>query len=293
MTKIIRKDNENLPKILKKWAPILEKTFGENLNDNLRKEVSLYCEKISMESTMSSPDHGKPFRKDIPLQPESQGDVINLLPSSIRVLSKINLDDKNIFTMEGPRADVLNNDGEVETICVGCVERKVNINFDDLNIRLNDPYFNISSLPEPFYDLIIEDLVNYINSQLKYYDTIAIYRVIDSISLINEKGVSGSILLRSRILFLDRNDETPPMYIVDTDENGCVTSCKKSENLSDDFVKATTDDGKSYWVDQSGEEDKIVNNIFSEKEVNDMIDLYEKNINILQSSITILKNSIV
>lgn len=283
MTKIIRKDNENLPRVLKKWAPVLEKSFGENLNDNLRKEVSLYCEKISMESTMSSPDVGKPFRKDIPLQPESQDDVINLLPSSIRVLSKINLDDKNIFTMEGPRADVLNNDGEVETICVGCVERRVKVNFDDL--------LDFEKLLEPFYDLIIEDLIDYINSQLKYYDTIAIYKVIDSISLIKEHS---ELLLRSRILFLDRNDETSPiMYIVDTDENGSVISCKKSENLSDDFIKATTDNGKSYWVDQSGEEDKIMNNIFSEKEVNDMINLYKSNMNILQSNITILNNSII
>lgn len=292
MTKIIREENENLPKILKKWAPVLEKSFGENLNDDLRKEVSLYCEKISMESSMSTvggagmgPVTTTPISVPSPGQPD-------LLPSSIRVLSKTNLDGKNIFTMEGPRADVLNSDGESEMIAVGCVERRININFDDLDMRLTDP--NISFLPESFYDLIIEDLVNYINSQLKYYDTIAIYRVIDSISLIKENGFSnGSILLRSRILFLDRNDEISPMYIVDTDENGFVTSCEKSDNLSDNFVKATTDDGKSYWVDQSGEEDKIVNNIFSEKEVNDMIDLYEKNINILQSSITILKNSIV
>lgn len=290
MTKIIRKDNENLPRVLKNWAPILEKSFGENLNDNLRKEVSLYCEKISMESTMSSPDPGSSFRKDIPLQPErlsEQGDVIKLLPSSIRVLSKINLDDKNIFTMEGPRADVLNNDGEVETIYVGCVERRVKVNFDDL--------LDFEKLPEPeelepVKDLIIEDLIDYINSQLKYYDTIAIYKVIDSIMLIKEHS---EVLLRSRILFLDRNDETSPMYIVDTDENGSVISCKKSENLSDDFIKATTDNGKSYWVDQSGEEDKIMNNIFSEKEVNDMINLYKSNMNILQSNITILNNSII
>jgi hypothetical protein len=175
MIKIGKIDNIDYLEALKKWSPIIEK-YTSNLS-YMKDKFSVMCEILSL----------VPIQEHISL-------ISSLMPKpfiaeSLNLASKLDLKDKNVQITYSPTFlyfdELVWQNGMVESYQV--------------RVKLDSDVPNQDDLYE---NLLIGEAVKLINSKLENYKSIVIYRLIESISDIED--VDGRYkILRFRVGFFD------------------------------------------------------------------------------------------
>lgn len=170
---------------VKKWSPIIEKYTSNLLY--MKDTFSVICEMLSLNFSYERPWPVKEMSQDSNL-------VSDLVPKpfiaeSLRLASKLDLKDKNVQVTYSPTFlyfDELSwKNGKVESYQV--------------RVKLDSDFPNEDDLHE---NLLIDEAVKLINSKLENYKSIVIYRLIESIS--NIEDIDGKYkILRFRVGFFD------------------------------------------------------------------------------------------
>jgi hypothetical protein len=140
---------------VKKWCTVLDDLRVSN-DEKIRKIISDYAEYHSEIENINKIKY-----------PELQN---NLLSSSLKVLSKLNLVNKNVIIKE-----------DIPTI--------------ELATKIRDDVDNDNSI-----DMLIQDLINTLNKELETKDNLYITTVVNSVSIIEETDTPPYLLLTSRCL---------------------------------------------------------------------------------------------
>ena len=138
---------------IKKWWPVLE-SLGVPNDEKVRKIIADYAEY-----------HLEIENKNKIVYPELQN---NLLPSSLKVLSKLNLLNKNVIIKE-------------------------NIPTIEISTKIRDDRDNNKGI-----EILIDELINELNRHLKTKNNLYITTVVNGISIIEETDTPPYLLLTSR-----------------------------------------------------------------------------------------------
>ncbi len=158
--------NEILKKleILKKWSPILDILKIED--EGVRMFAAEYAENYSIKETFPI-SRVKPLYDEMNY-PESKVDADNigqnLLPLSIKIISMLNLKDKNLFRVESPE---------------GITDIVISEDLEDINEYTLEKVNVIESS-------LIKKLASYLNKELETKDNLYIYNLASSILSIKE-----------------------------------------------------------------------------------------------------------
>jgi hypothetical protein len=162
--------------VLRKWKPICE-----ILNVTDEKLINFMCEYAEYHMLLEN----VAFTTTGPMGPikeistPNMSDIFkNLLPISLKVLSKLNLKNKNVMILDNQPTMKFNytlKSGDVD------VAEKINL--------------EIIAMVE---DILIQKLVDYLNKELETKDNLYITMLVNSVSLISEKTMLPTMILSTR-----------------------------------------------------------------------------------------------
>jgi hypothetical protein len=200
-------------RIIRKWKPIFD---ALNVTDeNIKGFMAEYAEKHSRmenwnrvygekeiipekkERLITHPDidpYGEENWDDTPINngrspsgfhlgPDPAADVAqNLLPISMKILSKLNLEGKNLVVEDNPRS--------VEEYQVACSVSRNQI--EDVRAMLG------IDVVQKIENMLVEEMIQMINRRLEDKNNFHVYIMAESISLISEATWAPRMILKSR-----------------------------------------------------------------------------------------------
>jgi len=185
---VIKQTEIDPTKTTQKWKPILEKV---NVPENLIQTVAMYCESHSLIEAANV--HYMPIPGIFDTGSSQQDHTNNtLLPESLRILSKLNLTDKNVQITSSPTFHYIDANNTFRTGSVGSVEVSM------------DYVENIQS--EEIKHQLMDEMAATINKQLEDYNSIVLYLLVTRISSVSEKNGTPKIILTSRFSLFDPKD---------------------------------------------------------------------------------------
>lgn len=262
MIKVNANLNWDQGKVLQTWEPILEKL---NLPEELRQFAANYAHVHTLNESAS---HS--FSQSSAASPSS-------LPLALSILSKLDLQGKNVQLTTGPNFEYIDDVTEK----VGFGETKtfmVNVAIARTDTQLNP------SLAE---ELLVKKMVDAINFNLKRYDTLVIYMMADSVSIISEATLAPKIYLKCRLGFYDRNQSPEQFYQVSNDKD--FYSVMRIELEGDSYIKTHDSDGNSYMLDK---EDNTFVQAISETDVLRLAEELDARAETLKSSASNIRRAI-
>jgi len=163
-------EQKSLEQMFKKWSPILDAL--KVTDDKIKKIMVEYAEYCL------SPEYYQKYENDI---------AQNLLPVSLKILSQLNIKDKNV---------VLKEDHKIGFEDMPTKSFSISINTDELISMKESVGFGGA---EKMESVVIQELVNYINKELETKENLYISNLVQSISIISTDIYSPRIILISKI----------------------------------------------------------------------------------------------
>ena len=163
-------EKKSLEQMLKKWNPILEAL--KVTDDKIKKIIVEYAEYCQ------SDGYYKKIENDI---------MQNLLPVSLKVLSQLNIKDKNVILKEDDKFGFEDMPTKSFSISINkseLVSIKEGIGFEGA---------------EKMESVVIQELVDYINKELETKENLYISNLVQSISIISTDIYPPRITLISKI----------------------------------------------------------------------------------------------
>lgn len=246
-------------KILDTWRPVLEKA---GVREDLMQFAANYAHQhILIEQATS-------------LTPDKEP---SMLPLAIKILSMLNLSNKNVQLTPGPNYEYIddvtekNGFGETHTFAVS------------VNMLASS-----QMSPQLAEELLVKKLTDMINFNLRKFDTIVIYCLAASISIISEATLAPKMYLKCRIKFWDRNLVVEDLYQVSND--GEFYSIMRLEGSDQkNYINVKDDNGNSYLLDP---DEGCYIKAISETDVMALADELDNKAETLKNSASILRRAI-
>lgn len=276
MKSINTKIDLNIKKVTEKWKPIIDNIFGDpNYDDNNIIEICKYCEYDSINRINRSKQNLiDNVRYDNMVNIDDLMDM-NKLSVSIKMLSKLNMDGKILLSTPSPIFDYIDMDEVGPTLVNG---NRIDTHFYFIDIPEGFEELSESNIEGYLTHSIIEKLCSKINQQLKYYDTLVIYSMLDNIRKSHNK-----ISFQVRYRLLDRNDKKEPLFEVKKNEHGYIENIEILKIDMSEFIELKDSDNNSYWLNKS--DNTISNDILTEDKLTKLLSEYENKLIGIKGSI--------
>lgn len=268
MIKVNAQINWDQAKVLDTWRPVLEKA---GIPDRIMQAAADYAH---CHAIMESANTGISFSFANPPAPSEHKP--SMLPVAIKILSLLDLDGKNVQITPGPNYEYIDD-----------VTEKTGFGETHLfQVSVNMPRTEPLS-PQLAEELLIKKITDMINFNLRRFDTIVIYSLAESISIISEATLAPKLYLKCRIKFWDRNGVPENLYQVsNTNEQYHIN---RVDVAKDSYINTKDENGNSYILDP---EDGSYIMAISESDVLRLAEEIESRAETLKNSASILRRAI-
>ena len=192
MIYVINTSKLDLSKAKAKWSPILQKL---KISSKLEEQIAYYCEMHTNTEVQSTETIH--FNKNL--------QIASTLPPSLKILSLLNLKGKNLQLTEKNVFQYLNDKGDIQCGEICTLSQSIPLIYNKEKSSYNTDETLI---------ILTEQLARIINQQLEEYNTIVLYKMVDSISYrINEHSEDDNMTIICRYSLYD------PKEIVTKTEN--------------------------------------------------------------------------